>query len=97
MITDEQQDICDKVIKWFNTYNIDHITIGGYAGTGKTFLISQIRKHLNSVNPRLSVGFITYTGKASFALLSRLKEEDAMFKHDTCGTIHSLIYQLELN
>ena len=97
MITNEQQNICEKSIKWMNTYNRNaYITIGGYAGTGKTFLISQIRKQIDSMNPRLTVGFITFTGKASFALLSRLKEEDAMFKHDTCSTIHSLIYKPEM-
>lgn len=97
-VTDEQQYIINESITWLikNSKNA-HITIGGYAGTGKTFLISQIRKQIYDMFPHnFSVGFVTFTGKASFTLRSRLKEEESLFIGDTCGTIHSLIYKPEV-
>lgn len=68
------------------------VTLGGYAGTGKTTLIAVLRKELDAIDKKLSVGFASYTGKAAQVLNNKLKAEKAILKKDTVGTIHSLIY-----
>jgi exodeoxyribonuclease-5 len=69
------------------------VTIGGYAGTGKTFLLSQFRKSFFEKNKHKSVAFCTFTGKASAVLKNKLIESEALYDNDFIGTIHSLIYR----
>lgn len=71
---------------------MQYVTLGGFAGTGKTTLIAVLRKKLHLIDKKLTVGFASYTGKAARVLQDKLKEENAILKHDTVGTIHSLIY-----
>jgi len=79
---------------FFNPQYTPFITlVAGYAGTGKTFLISKIRKELYSINPKTNVAFVTFTGKASSVLRNTLNENGALFGMDHIGTIHSLIYK----
>jgi len=73
--------------------NTNLITIGGYAGTGKTTLISELRKEINNKATYLPVAFTTLTGKASSVLYDKLNENGAKFSVDYCGTIHGLIYK----
>ena len=68
-------------------------TIGGYAGTGKTFLIGEIRNEIKNQYPRANVAFCTYTGKASSVLASKLESVNAVGPMDYVGTIHRLIYK----
>ena len=68
-------------------------TIGGYAGTGKTHLIGQIRKEIKKNFFRMAVGFCTFTGKASSVLSSKLHDQQAMLYNDFVGTIHRMIYK----
>jgi len=70
-------------------------TIGGYAGTGKTTVISELRKQLEKKYINLPVAFVTFTGKASSVLRSKLESNDSLFDRDYCGTIHGLIYRPE--
>ena len=69
--------------------------IGGYAGTGKTFLLSYIRKELHRLYPRLGVAFVAFTGKAASVLENKLINNDARFDEDYVGTIHGMIYRPE--
>ncbi len=98
MITEEQQKIIDYIIDWKNSgyVNPSYIAIGGYAGTGKTFLIGELSHKLRKNNVR-NIAFVTYTGKASSVLKKRLLESNAFYKNkgDFIGTIHSLIYRPE--
>lgn len=71
-------------------------SVGGYAGTGKTFLISQLRKKIVKTFPKISVAFVTFTGKASSVLKSRLVESGSLYSEDYVGTIHGLIYKPEV-
>jgi len=68
------------------------IKIAGYAGTGKTFLLSAIRKELQHLWPGLRVAMVTFTGKASSVLAEKVKQNNAFFYGDYIGTIHKLIY-----
>ena len=69
------------------------LTVGGFAGTGKTYLLSYFRKTFFEQYPRKSVAFCTFTGKASSVLRNKLIEADAVYEQDFVGTIHSLIYR----
>jgi ATP-dependent exoDNAse (exonuclease V) alpha subunit len=63
--------------------------MAGLAGTGKTTLLGFMANALRERMSHLRIGFITYTGKASIVLASKLID---MGPEDYVGTIHSLIY-----
>ncbi len=92
----EQKLTHDSILDWFKStknYKLKKfLTVGGYAGTGKTFLISEIRKTLESYKKNLKVAFCTYTGKASLVLKEKLILNKSINKQDYIGTIHGLIY-----
>jgi len=69
------------------------IKVVGYAGTGKTFLLSVLRKEIDQVFPGIRIGLVTFTGKASTVLETKLRQSNAVFYGDFTGTIHSLIYR----
>lgn len=70
------------------------LTLGGYAGTGKTTLIAVLRKVLFTQNPKIKVAFAAFTGKAARVLKNYLGENQVLYKGDSVGTIHSLIYSV---
>ena len=92
-LTKDQTSALENIIAWQKKPHKQFLTLGGYAGTGKTTLLSIFRSKLFSMYPKLKVGFCAFTGKASQVLQKSLKQERAVFKGDKVGTIHSLIYQ----
>lgn len=91
-LSPDQKFTIDSVMSWYAKMPCQFITVGGYAGTGKTTVIAQIRKLLNKKNKTLKTAFCSYTGKAARVMESTLRNENAVFKQDSTGTIHSLIY-----
>lgn len=100
-LTKDQQFIFEKVMercgatKNSSTFfpNFKYLTIGGLAGTGKTFLISILRNEMYQKFRGLKIAFVTFTGKASSVLKNKLVENESYFEgEDFVGTIHSLIY-----
>lgn len=95
----EQQNIADQIFQWLSSpklkdlkqTNQHFLTVGGYAGTGKTFLISQISKIL--LDQGNNVSFCAYTGKASNVLKNRIEPILGNSENYTISTIHSLIYR----
>lgn len=83
-----QQQVHDHIIDWFKSDG-NLLTLGGYAGTGKTTLIGVTIDDLKQ-NKAIRVAFCAYTGKASTVLKSKLR----MMSDDYCGTIHGLIYEM---
>lgn len=73
------------------------VTLGGYAGTGKTTLISILRQELHKENKDLKVAFCSYTGKASRVLRQKIIQSGGKFDQDSISTIHSLIYSPIVN
>lgn len=100
-LTTEQQEIINEINNQIlvNGYERNRYyaypftrTIVGYAGTGKTTLIAELRKQIKERFPKLTVAFLTFTGKASSVLKSKLIDNNSLFDDDYIGTFHSLMY-----
>lgn len=101
-LSSEQQDLLDVIMdkmhlarmhlpKWGRSpFNF---VVGGYAGTGKTTVLAHLREKIMEVFPNLSIAFVTFTGKASSVLQSKLDAYGVNTANDFIGTIHSLIYK----
>lgn len=103
-MTDEQEKVCNSLLEWFksvyfkkfgNQFYDQLRVVVGYAGTGKTFLISCFRKALYSeFSVDRKIAFCTFTGKASSVLKQTLEKNKSYFPLiDNVSTIHSLIYK----
>lgn len=98
-LTKEQRDIIEKAAEWyflgFSSKN-PYISIGGYAGTGKTTIIPHLVKRIKDVgrevvNGGIRIAYCAFTGKAAFVIETKIgKYID--YRYDTCSTIHSLMY-----
>lgn len=95
-ISSDKKLAIKKILNWYakETGNKQFITLGGYAGTGKTTLIAILRKLLFKQDSKLKVAFAAFTGKAARVLKNYLKENEVLYKGDSIGTIHSLIYSV---
>lgn len=80
------------MIGWLLESGKPYLTIGGYAGTGKTTLMTVWRKLLKKIKPKIKVAFCAYTGKASLGILGALRHNRAWYETDSVSTIHALIY-----
>jgi exodeoxyribonuclease-5 len=69
---------------WLSSPTAPILTLGGYAGTGKTTLIAA----LCAQHPDLTIGIVSLTGKAISVLRSKLSAPNCII-----STIHSLIYE----
>ena len=104
----DQAEVISSVMSWINRGSSTKqvLTFGGYAGTGKTFVVSQLAKILPS-----PLAFCAYTGKASSVLARKLGEAGIATTNETvrakypggpkpfeprpyCGTIHGLVKRL---
>ncbi len=92
VLSPDQAKAVQELYRWFKDGKEQTITLGGYAGTGKTTLASVLRWVLNERHPDLSVAFCAFTGKATHVLRQRLEEANLLLPQDTCSTIHSLLY-----
>ncbi len=93
----EQKKIHDYIIHSWIKNSDPFIIIGGYAGTGKTYLLTEIAKSIREILPQSYFSFCSFTGKAVSVLSSRLKNIKQFLKltseKDTISTIHSMIYK----
>ncbi len=86
--TDEQQIIIDEILRWYKEAKEQVMVISGFAGTGKTTIMS----HLPKVLPDTTrITFNTFTGKASSVLFNKLKDSDVWGVNTT--TLHKLMYK----
>lgn len=95
--SEDQIKALESLNDWFKSSNVRTLTLGGYAGTGKTTLIAHFRNELAKYNPLLKVSFCSYTGKGALVLRNYLNENFSKYPKDFVGTIHSLIYTPILN
>lgn len=91
-LSKDKLEVIDRLIEWHNIKSGKPISLGGYAGTGKTTLISHFRKDLHKLNPKLKVAFCAYTGKATRVLERKLIEASSLKSQDSVTTIHGLMY-----
>jgi len=92
-LSKDQREALDALLAWHaDPAKKRHITLGGYAGTGKTTLISVLRARLAETDKKSGVAFCSYTGRAAQNLKNKLCEAEALRPRDTVSTIHGLIY-----
>lgn len=91
-LSSDQAQALSKIGVWLKSGNTQHISLGGYAGTGKTTLLAALRHVLKQNMPDKSVAFGAYTGKAAQVLRTKLKAEKILQPVDSCSTLHSLMY-----
>lgn len=91
-LSTDQADALRQIGAWYRSKSTPFLTLGGYAGTGKSTLIAYLRQALHQLDPEARVAFCAYTGKASRVLQERLKDQKVPHRSDSVSTIHSLIY-----
>lgn len=96
-LSEKQQSAVREILGWYKANEKPYITLGGYAGTGKTTLMGYLSNILRDNNDKLKVAFCSFTGKASRVLQRKLRDTDSIYKFDYTGTIHRLIYRPILN
>jgi len=96
-LSPDQEKVLGEIWPWFAKKKSPFLTFGGYAGTGKTTLTAFFRNDLERKSPEIAVAFCSYTGRAARVLEQALRDHHAAYPQDTSGTIHSLIYEPEIN
>ena len=91
-LSQDQVAALRQIGAWYRANTQPYLTLGGYAGTGKTTLIAYLRQALSEYDTDASVGFCAYTGKATRILQEKLRDKGGMRRGDSVSTIHSLIY-----
>ncbi len=89
----EQKDVLRDVAAWLSSGTKQTLTLGGYAGTGKTTVIAALRLLLKKQRPNWRVAFAAYTGKASQVLAEKLHRTKLDLSKDSISTLHSLLYE----
>lgn len=92
-LSEDQARAIEALLKWYrDPARPQSVTLGGYAGTGKTTLIALLRAELLRLNKSARLSFCSYTGKAAQNLKNKLREAGALGARDSVSTIHGLIY-----
>ena len=87
--SDDQQQAYEALHRWVDNPS-PLITLGGYAGTGKTTLLGAWARE---VTQDYNVAFCTFTGKASTVLAKSLEAAGVAVHHFYVGTIHRMMYR----
>jgi exodeoxyribonuclease V len=96
-LSPDQVSALKQIGNWYRTKPSPFLTLGGYAGTGKTTLIGYVRKAIRDNAPDSRVAFCAFTGKAVRVLEQALKTQKVSRRADSITTIHGLIYDTELD
>lgn len=92
-LSSDQSSALDRVLAWQRRRSSLLLTLGGYAGTGKSTLIAEVARELSDK----VVAFVAYTGKAVNGLRQKLRAAGSVSLSHSSSTIHSLIYQPMMN
>ena len=95
-LSDDQQSAYDDISDWYvyHQNSVPFLTLGGYAGTGKTTLMSYLYDKFN----QSTIAYCAYTGKAASVLRKKLNElNEDIETNCSVSTIHSLIYKPKLD
>jgi exodeoxyribonuclease-5 len=96
-LSPDQAAALQHIGQWYRSKSAPYLTLGGYAGTGKTTLIAVLREKLRELDDDLAVAFCAFTGKAARVLDTKLREQKVPRFGDNVSTIHSLIYVADLD
>ena len=66
------------------------ITLSGFAGTGKTTVLTELRRHIPNSK---SVAFASFTGKSASVLRDKIMTAGVKKAQDYIGTLHGLMYR----
>ncbi|KKQ91362.1 MAG: hypothetical protein UT14_C0014G0013 [Candidatus Shapirobacteria bacterium GW2011_GWE1_38_92] len=78
-LSTDQKKALDTLMGWSKKMGENQfLTLGGYAGTGKTTLISVYRKKIREENKKIRVAFASFTGKATRVLRGKLAEMETV-------------------
>jgi exodeoxyribonuclease-5 len=88
----DQKYVLNELLSWYSNKTSPYITVGGFAGTGKTTLLTVFRQKIKTKKGKEQVAFVSFTGKATDVLKQKLRQQKSIEKRDTVSTIHSLIY-----
>lgn len=91
-LSPDQKSCLEQLYNWYRQSPSSFISLGGYAGVGKTTLMAVYRKLLFKHNSKLKVAFCSFTGRATRVLHQRLRDSEVLLPKDNVSTIHSLIY-----
>lgn len=83
ILTSDQQQAEQMITEWFFNTSDQIFVLSGYAGTGKTFLISYLIEEKLQLKAGEEAVFVTPTGKAAAVLIKN---------GIPAGTVHGLIY-----
>lgn len=92
-LSEAQRGILDSIVDWHKSLQKKYLTLGGYAGTGKTTLLGYLNTMLHEERENIKIAYCTFTGKASVVLRRKLEETKSLKSSDYIGTIHKLIYK----
>lgn len=90
-LSPDQQVAHDSIIAWFKDRKRPLLTLGGFAGSGKTTILARIARTPRKERRGLTIAFVAFTGKAASVLKTKLTAAGAL-QDDYCGTIHGYIY-----
>jgi len=94
-LSPDQIEAMHRIGRWYRTKSSPFITLGGYAGTGKTTLVAYVRQALRQNDPDARVAFCAFTGKAVRVMEQTLRRQHVNHRGDSISTIHGLIYNTE--
>ena len=91
-LSTDQEDVYGQIKRWFDDENraTEVLRFGGYAGTGKSTLISVLAHEYKD----RSIAFCAFTGKATNVLKQKLEAAGVReTPYRPISTVHRLIYQ----
>lgn len=88
-----QKSILTDILDWYREQPNQFLTLGGYAGTGKTTILGYCSNSIHKEKDRVKIAFCSFTGKAARVLKRKLDDVKSVKKDDYIGTIHRLIYK----
>jgi exodeoxyribonuclease-5 len=92
-LSPDQKEVFHSLYDWMGARKSGTLTFGGYAGTGKTTLVSVLAK---AFDPQRKIAFCALSGRAASVLRGKLLDIGIRTGEGTdhyCGTIHGLLYR----
>jgi hypothetical protein len=88
-LSEDQREALDRTDEWYQDRQSgsEDLTLGGYAGTGKTFTLARVPSHLGLREDE--VAFVAPTNKAKKVITRKLRANGIAAE---ATTIHRLIY-----